>query len=203
LHEPLKAAEDPIKAHFDSILTQCAHYALKQGSSKRPITCFISYAWNQPEHELWVEKLAEDLEKAGFRVLLDRWLTRKGHETMDFVEKIMSKDTDYVLVIGTKLYLDKYQYHAEGLDDREYVLRVEARLLNHLIGYNQHKSNKVIPILLEGTPHESLPPLMRAKNIVDFTQGSYCSTLLELIRDMYNMDQKDPLFKKWIEEYKK
>jgi len=41
--------------------------------------CFISYAWGNPEHERWVEKLlATDLQKAGVNVLLwDKWANRR------------------------------------------------------------------------------------------------------------------------------
>lgn len=191
--------EHPVtQTTFDVTLRECAKYAQTLGKKK---TCFISYAWNNPEHENWVERLAEDLEKAGFQILFDRWFTRKGHETMDFVEKIMAEDTDYILVVGTKLYLEKYNYQAKALNEREHVLRVEARLINHLIGFNHLTNNKIIPVLLEGTPEQSLPPLTHPKNIVDFTKEPYRPLLLELIRDMYLIDQNDTFFKKLILEY--
>lgn len=154
-------------------------------------TIFISYAWanpkyacSNPEHETWVENFARDLEAAGFNVLLDRWFTRKGHDTMEFVEKILAEETDYIIVVGTKLYLEKYQFAAQVFNERDHILKVEMRLLNYLVACTQTKSDRVIPIIIEGSPVESLPPMLRIKNIVDFTQGDYDIQLAELIRDM-------------------
>lgn len=78
---------------------------------------------------------------------------------MDFVEKILAEETDFIIVVGTKQYLEKYRYTAKTKDQQERVVKIEARLLNLLIGYSQLHSNRVIPILLEGTPESSLPPL--------------------------------------------
>lgn len=141
------------RAEFEKVLKECSKYVK---GAKKP-TCFISYAWNNKEHEDWVELFAEDLEKAGFQVLFDKWFTRKGYDTMDFVEKILAEETDFIIVVGTKQYLEKYRYTAKTKDQQERVVKIEARLLNLLIGYNQLHSNRVIPILLEGTPESSLP----------------------------------------------
>lgn len=178
------------RALFEDALKKCAEYADKRR------TCFISYAWNNPYHEQWVEQFAADLEKAGFNVILDRWFTRKGHETWSFVEKMLNEDTDYIIVVGTRLYLEKYKYTSLNESDREHVVKMEARLVNYLMGFNQIKSNKIIPILLEGTPQESLPPLLHCKNIADFTKTDYCHLMLELIRDLHQIDQRDEDFKK-------
>ena len=87
IHEPLarhRRCQNFVKRpQFEEVLKKCSAYA------RHKITCFISYAWNNPEHEKWVWQFAEDLEKAGVRVILDKWLTRKGHETWSFVERML------------------------------------------------------------------------------------------------------------------
>lgn len=187
------------RSKFENFLKACNAYITKK-NKKKP-TCFISYAWDILEHEKWVELFAEDLEKAGFQVLLDRWLTRKGEETMDFIEKILDEDTDYIIVIGTNLYLKKYNNKALDKDHREKFVKVEGRILNHLIGYSQEKSDKIIPILIEGTEETSLPPLLRMKNTANFITHDYFEQMIELIRDLYGIDQRDPVFKKMTEQF--
>lgn len=191
--------QDPQRDKFDTFLKQCADYVKKSQGQDHAPTCFISYAWNVPEHEKWVEQFAEDLEKSGCNVLLDRWFTRKGYDTMDFVEKILAEDTDFIIVIGTKLYLEKYKFQTTN-EGREHVVKIESRILNHLMGYSQQKSDKVIPVLLEGTVEDSLPPLMRLKNVVDFTDHDYYEQMIELIRDLHRIDQRDMEFKRMKEK---
>ena len=81
------------------------------------------------------------------------------------------------------------------------MVKMEARIINYLMGYNQTKSDKVIPILLEKTPQESLPPLLHCKNIADFTQADYPELMLELIRDLHQIDQRDKSFIQLIQDF--
>jgi TIR domain len=180
--------------HLQKILIKCFEYAVLHKKIDKGPTLFISYAWGNHEHEQWVEQFAEDLEKAGFHILLDRWIVRKGQELNGFIEKILSDETDYIIVVGTKLYMQKYNAIKTS---KEHVIKLEGRLLNFLIGFNLTLSDKVIPILLEGTATESLPPMMQMKYVTDFTlQKDYGIQLLELIRDLYRIDPRDSYFKK-------
>lgn len=187
---------------FEDTLLKCSDHIKKVKKSDKKPTCFISYAWNILEHEQWVEQFSEDLEKAGFNVILDRWFTRKGHEIWPYIEKMLDEDTDYVIVIGTKLYMEKYQYRSLKECENEHVVRIEARLINYLMGFNQIKSNKVIPVLIEGTSHESLPPFLHCKSICDFTREDYPTLMFELIRDLHQIDQRDQEYKYLINQYK-
>ena len=207
-HQAITSCQESIpirlksKSAFKDCLKECGEYArLNKEKLFRPLTCFISYSWGIPEQEKWVEELAEDLEKAGFNVLLDHWHTRKGYQTMDFVEKILSDEVDYILVVGTPRYLEKFRHNSSHFQQRDFVVKIEAKLINYLIGYNSFQCNKVIPLLLEGTKENSLPPLLHPKNMVDFTKECYEKALLELIRDLYQINQKDSYFKTLINKY--
>ncbi|NGX58439.1 MAG: hypothetical protein K940chlam3_01346, partial [Chlamydiae bacterium] len=48
-------------------------------SGEKP-RCFICYAWGTEQHEQWVKRFAQDLEKAGFSVLLDHWESGYGDQ---------------------------------------------------------------------------------------------------------------------------
>lgn len=202
LELPKDKSYNPIHDHkrqaFEKIFTAFDQYAKKQ---PKKVSCFISYAWGIESHEKWVEQFAEDLEKAGFHVLLDRWFTRKGYDTMNFVEKILAEDTDYIIVIGSKRFLEKYNFQSEEKNQREHVVKVEARLLNYLVSFNTLHSDRVIPLVAEGTPIDSLPPFFRTKNVADFVIHDYFDCIYELMRDLHRIPQRDQLFKQLKENY--
>lgn len=177
-----------LKIYFIILLTLSSSLFSQE---EKKITIFISYAWHNPNylcsnphHELWVEQFANRLSKEGFTVLYDRWCVHKGQNVVAFLEQIVAPSTDYILVIGTKLYLAKSQRTAQKPEEKEHLVKVECRLINYLVSYNEWQNNKVIPILLEGTPLESLPPMLHHKNIVDFVNNDYESELKELIKDL-------------------
>mgnify|MGYP001048328494 FL=1 len=172
---------------------------LKQKSNK-PLTCFISYAWGDCYHEYWVKRFAEMLNKAGIQVLLDRWVVRRGTILHEFIKKI--EEADWVLVIGTKLYLEKYNRRSANSQEKEHVVSLEGKLIEYLIGYNTEWGNKVVPILLEGTPEECFPFMLHHKIYSEFTKNDYFEELLKLIHDLYNIDNRDNYFEKVINNFR-
>lgn len=194
--EPLLILTDQQKNRqkLDSFLVKCCEYLYSKKSNKKKPVCFISYAWGIPAYETWVQQLAEDLEKAGIEVLLDRWCISVGKDLMGFVEKMLSDETDKILVIGTKLYLNKYQFSAVDEKGLERVAKVEGRILNYMVRFNHFSSDKIIPILLEGKAVDSLPPLLRMKVSIDFTEGDYCFNLSRLVRDIHGICPRDKTF---------
>ncbi|OJW71485.1 MAG: hypothetical protein BGO68_03780 [Candidatus Amoebophilus sp. 36-38] len=167
----------------------------------KSLTCFMSYAWGDSYHEYWVKRFSEMLHKAGIQVLLDRWAIKKGTVLAEFIKKI--GEADWVVVVGTKLYLEKCNKRAENVRDKEPVVKFEAQLIEYLVGYSAQRGDKVIPILLEGTPEEGLPFMLRPKVFIDFSRGDYFEELLKLIRDLYDVDHRDKVFETFIERFKK
>ncbi|OJW67253.1 MAG: hypothetical protein BGO68_01530 [Candidatus Amoebophilus sp. 36-38] len=167
----------------------------------KPPTCFISYAWGDRYHEYWVKRFCEMLHKAGIEVLLDRWSVRKGNNLNEFVKKI--EKADWVVVVGTKLYLEKYNNRAANSKEKEDAARLEGQLIEYLVRYSTERGNRIVPILLEGTPEESLPFMLRQKISSEFTNNDYFEELLRLIRDLYNIDHRDQIFDEFIEKLQK
>jgi tetratricopeptide (TPR) repeat protein len=163
---------------------------LRQNKLKTP-TCFINYAWGNSEHEIWVKKFSDHLEKAGLKVysvVLENKLTLKK-----FLEKI--ETADYAIVIGTKLYLEKSDKEREKFDESEQSSKSETQLIDHyFIGYNSSQNDKIIPVLLEGTPEESLPFMFSCRTTYDFTKNDYFKELLNLVRDLHGIDKGDKNF---------
>jgi hypothetical protein len=173
---------------------------IKQKDMKSP-SCFFSYAWGEPAHEVFVLRLAEMLEKAGFTVLLDRWEDRRGKYLTNFIEKI--ENADWVIVVGTPLYLVKYNRRAQDIHHREHVVRLEAQLVNYLISFNEKNADRIIPVLLEGTSEVSFPFLLRPKLAADFTKNNYFEECLKLIHDLYGFNNRDKTFEEYFTKMKR
>ena len=112
------------RSHFEQAVFRIQAYVQDQ-DIKAP-ECFISYAWGVPEHERWVEKsLATDLQKAGLKVVLDRWENAKiGSSVPRFVERIAK--CERIVVVGTPRYLEKYE---NGQPMSAFVLAAEGDLI--------------------------------------------------------------------------
>lgn len=169
---------------------------------------FISYAWaiegsdtydQDKRYEVYVEKIAKDLERAGFIVFLDRWYDKGGRDINKFLEE-MGK-VDFLLPIGTKLYLTKYSKRAELEKNKEHVVKIEGKILNYIASYSDSWSERIIPVLLEGTAEESFPILLRPKIPINLVDQDYFESLFKLIRDLYKIDNRDEPFKKLTEEF--
>ncbi len=153
--------------------------------------CFISYAWGNPEQERWVEKsLATDLQKAGVKVVLDRWEnSRIGASVSRFVERVGK--TDRVIVVGTPLYRKKYD-NQEPM--RSFVVAAEGDLIgNRMIGTEAEKES-VLPILLEGTSNTAFPHLLHGRVYADFRNSEdYFNTAFELLLSIYQIPLNHPV----------
>ena len=153
--------------------------------------CFISYAWGVPAHERWVEEqLAFDLQKAGIRVVLDRWHNSQfGSNVARFISQI--ERIDRIVVVGTPLYLRKY----ENKDTKTgFIVAAEVDLINNrLIGTEKQKQS-VLPLLLDGEKKDSLPPLLHGRVYADFRDGlAYFTTAFDLILNLYKLSLNDPI----------
>lgn len=67
---------------------------------------FISYCWSSPKHEHWVLDLATELRESGVDVILDKWDLREEHDSLAFMEKIVSDPSiKKVAIICDKKYV--------------------------------------------------------------------------------------------------
>jgi hypothetical protein len=147
--------------------------------------CFISYAWGNKEQERWVERnLATDLQKAGIRVVLDRWESnRVGLSLSRFINAI--PECSVVIAVGTPLYLEKFKNKTSEAGN---IVAAEVDLINQRLLGTEEEKQTVLPVLLEGVPRFSLPALMWDRVHKDFrNQSEYFSSIFELILDIYGI----------------
>lgn len=154
--------------------------------SRRAIrpTCFISYAWGDPEHEAWVEeRLATDLLEAGIDVKLDRWHnTNIGQSIPRFIAS--TANCEWIIVVGTERYRQKY----EASSTKKSTVSAEFDVIgSRLLGTEQEKST-VLPIVVDDDPELALPPqLLGRVHATLGPTGMYYSELLKIIITMYGL----------------
>ena len=171
------------RTRFEQAIFRVQNYATEK-KIKVP-ECFISYAWGVKEHERWVEKLlAKDLQKAGIKVVLDRWENaRIGASIMRFVERI--DECGFMIVVGTPLYRQKAKNVASETGS---VVAAEYDLAGIRLLGTEGQKQEVLPVLLDGDPATALPPLLRGRVRADFRkEEEYFVTAFDLILSLYGI----------------
>lgn len=178
------------RTDFESALTRLKGFIRYRFGDAPAPTCFISYAWGNPDHERWVDRsLAEDLTKADIAVLLDRRDNAEpGSSIARFVERIES--SEWIVVVGTPLYLAK---HGNDVSPSGSVVASEMDLILQRLTASEEQKRSVIPALLQGEPEQAFPPLLRGRVYEDFRRDeTYFVTLFDLILSLHRIPLNEP-----------
>jgi hypothetical protein len=177
------------RTRFEQAVFRVRTYVAEQKIT--PPESFISYAWGDPEDERWVEKrLAQDLQKAGIDVLLDRWHNAQiGASVARFIERI--EKSDRVIMVGTPHYRRKYENKDSSTG---YVVAAEVDLINNRLLGTEPQKQSVLPLLLDGEKTTSLPPLLHGRVYADFRdESAYFTTAFDLILSLYQLPPNHPV----------
>ena len=139
--------------------------------SKKAI--FISYSWEEEEHQAWVKKFSDDLQTRlgnNYEVLLDQNLPR-GFPLTRFME-IGLEDSERVLVIGTPTYKKKSR-DGKGVAFEHTIISSEI--------FNIIDTTKFYPILRKGSFVDSFPLALRGRIGDDFTKDTYYEKNLQTV----------------------
>jgi hypothetical protein len=147
--------------------------------SKKRKTVFISYSWDNPEHQDWVLNLAKDLmSKYGLNVILDQFELSAGKDLTFFMESSIEK-ADKVLVILTPNYKNKAEERKSGVG-------YETSMITQEIFESPISKVKFIPILRDGTLATSAPKFLKSKLYHPMNKDSfYVNKLFKLSRIVY------------------
>jgi len=152
------------------------------------VKTFISYSWTNPIHEQWVIDLATELRESGVDVILDKWDLKEGHDTLMFMEKMVSDpEIKKVLMICDKKYTDKADHRNGGVG-------TEAQIISQEV-YEKQTQEKFVAAVVEkdenGRP--CLPIYYKSRKYIDFTNiDKYSESFEQLVRWIYN----EPFYKK-------
>jgi GTPase SAR1 family protein len=153
-------------------------------------TCFMSYAWGDPGHERWVEELADNLQKADVTVTFDRWHNTPGTSLSRFIERI--ETSDFVCAVGTPGYRKK-----DEASDADPVVQAELKLIKTKLRKRDSVQATIIPLLREGTPQKSFPPLFEDSVFVDFRDSEvFLTRLFELLLTIHQVPFEHEMVRK-------
>ncbi|MGB1242645.1 MAG: TIR domain-containing protein [Chitinophagales bacterium] len=139
---------------------------------------FISYSWDNDAHKEWVLNLANKLRTNGIDVILDRYYLQPGVNVPYFVEDSIKKSNRIIIVL-TPNYKQKAEERKGGVG-REYSL-INSSLAGGIV-----KNERIIPVLREGTPQESVVDFLRQYLYIDFSKDAeFDSNYEALIRELY------------------
>ena len=155
---------------------------------KDPIKVFITYAWEDDNHNNWVRQLGDELLTNGVEAIIDQYDLDLGERIPKFMEQSITGAV-YVLVICTP----KYKYKA---DERLGGVGYESDLI---AGELCAKANerKYIPILRRGTLNDAIPKFLLGRNAVILQEGmeasKYNENLHKMIMKLKGISRKPPV----------
>lgn len=141
--------------------------------------CFISYSWDNDSHKDWVRKLAECLQSNGIDALLDQWDVHLGMDIPVYMETSI-READYVLLICTPAFARKANAGHGGVGYEKAIVTGEIFL-------RTANPRKFIPLLVSGSPDDSLPSYLKSRVFLDFRKPSKETLRIEeLLRHIYD-----------------
>ncbi len=120
---------------------------------------FISYAWENEEHNEWVKRLADLLLDNGVNAILDEYDIAPGGRIPHFMEEAVTK-ADKVLIICTEKYKKKADTRTGGVGYEEHIISEELM---------QGRESKFIPIIKQGKSNTAIPNCLKGKKYYDLT----------------------------------
>lgn len=181
----LEVAQTDQRTRYETCLT----YVKGMRRDLDPKICFISYAWDSPDHQAWVAAFANDLRNAGLSVLIDQEMLQPGSSVARYMARIA--DSDYIVVVGTPGYLERY-YNERDTNQGSGVA-AEMDLIGHrLAAGNEVQKATVLPVLRTGDPASAFPPFLQPRLFADFRDPAYYfQRLFDLVLTLHGVDWAD------------
>ena len=145
---------------------------------------FISYSWDDSDHQKWVKLLATKLRESGIESILDQWHAVPGDQLPQFMETAI-RDNNFVLIVCTPNYKKKSDFRTGGVGYEGDIITGEV-----FVSKNQRK---FIPILARGSWEESAPTWLKGKYYTDLTDGTFNNdNFVKLIATMLGKNEEPP-----------
>ena len=147
-----------------------------------PPRLFISYSWSTPEHEQWVIDLATELVNSGVDVILDKWNLREGHDSVAFMEKMVTDPSiSKVVLICDQVYASKADGRSGGVGTETQIISAEV--------YAKQNQDKFVAVIAErdgeGKPY--LPTYYKSRIYVDLSESDrYAENFEKLLRWIFD-----------------
>jgi hypothetical protein len=143
---------------------------------------FISYSWSNPEHQQWVINLATELRESGIDVILDKWDLKEGHDSIAFMEKMVSDPKiKKVAIICDRVYAEKADGRSGGVGTETQIISPEI--------YSKADQTKFVAVLSEKDEQGNayLPTYYKSRIYIDLSSDElYASNFEQLLRWIYD-----------------
>lgn len=163
---------------------------------------FLSYARTSPEHVEKITNFASMLRKDGIDAKIDEWDLKVGHDIYFFMETHIKRESDKVLLILTKEFVEKANERKSGVGTETQLISKEV--------YDDVKQERIIPIVWEcdekGEPY--IPTFLETRLYIDLSSNEKFGENYEiLLRTLYNKPKnpKEELgeMPKWLDDTNK
>jgi len=147
-----------------------------------PPRLFISYSWSTSEHEQWVIDLATELVNSGVDVVLDKWDLREGHDSIAFMEKMVTDPSiSKVILVCDQVYASKADGRSGGVGTETQIISAEV--------YAKQSQDKFVAVIAEksdaGKPY--LPTYYKSRIYVDLSESDrYAENFEKLLRWIFD-----------------
>lgn len=143
---------------------------------------FISYSWSTPAYEQWVLDLATELVNSGVDVVLDKWELREGHDSIVFMEKMVTdKSITKVILICDQVYAKKADERASGVGTETQIISAEM--------YSSQSQDKFAAVIAEKDESDKpyLPTYYKSRIYVDLSESDrYAENFEKLLRCIFD-----------------
>ncbi len=143
---------------------------------------FISYSWSNPTHEQWVIELANELTESGIHVILDKWDLKEGHDSVAFMEKMVTDpEISKVAIVCDKVYASK-------ADGRSGSVGTETQIISREV-YENQEQGKFVAIIPEKDDQGKafLPIYYKSRIYIDLSEpDNYADNFEKLLRWIYD-----------------
>jgi hypothetical protein len=127
---------------------------------------FISYSWSSPEHEQKVLTLATQLVESGVDVILDKWYLKEGHDTISFMEKMVTdSEIKKVAIICDQIYSEKADGRSGGVGTETQIISREV--------YEKENQEKFVAVVMQkdGSNKPFLPTYYKSRIYIDLSEA--------------------------------
>ena len=163
---------------------------------------FLSYARTNQEHIEKITNFASILRKDGIDVKFDEWDLKVGNDLYFFMENNIKRESDKVLLILTKEFVEK-------ANDRKSGVGTETQLISKEV-YDGVIQERIIPIVWECDEkgEDYIPTFLESRLYIDLsTKEKFGKNYETLLRILYNKPKnpKEDLgeMPKWLNDTNK
>jgi hypothetical protein len=166
------------------VLTAGMESVNKENRESAVKSAFISYSWDDENHQEWVRALAGRLRADGVNVTIDRWGAVPGDQLPAFMERAI-RDNEFVVIICTPRYKVRSDAREGGVGYEGDIMTAEVMTTqNH---------RKFIPVLRSGNWLRAAPIWLQGKYYINLSGEPYSERYYEdLARTLLGIRETPP-----------